>query len=107
MNDDERPRNRSLRGIIGGLIAFNNQSSTLMNNVSKAGDIMLMHETRIFYFHIPNQDNEEKYQSIPDENDSNDHEIDIKEVTDKIRAQLIGMCTPYIFQIRHTASLYF
>ena len=87
LNNREAPR-----GIFGGFIALNNQNSTLMNYVSEAGDIMLMHETRIFYFNNTNQDNEEEKSQrtkpiIHNENGSNN----LKKVTDDIRSELIGM----------------
>ena len=100
------------RGIIGSLIAFNNQSSILMNSVSKAGDIMLMHETRIFYFrskknYRAQSDDDQKYQDSSfmdrisnfwhnlcgDDMDIDKHkdDPDLKKHTDDIRIQLIGM----------------
>lgn len=85
------------KGIIGGLIAFNNQSSTLMDYVSKVGDIMLMHETRIFYFTDTNKistnmDHEEtkSQEAKPVINHQNDPD-NLKEMTDVIRVTLIGM----------------
>ena len=70
---DSRNPNGMPRGIMS-LISFNNQSTSLMSAISiNKKYIMLMHETRIFYFGL-----------------SGNTEIDVKKATQEITDGLIG-----------------